>query len=133
MLGILGNYNSRDLPSALDILDELLDVPKYLESSYCNSLGSPISYEKTAEGVKIEIVVPGYGKDDLELKFNNNILRLKNKVEEKEGSTKSTINYKIRLPKNINESTIKSKCEKGLLTVDAEFNKPQEGRTITII
>lgn len=133
MLGILRNYNSRDLPSSFDILEDLLGVPKYLESSYCNSLGSPISYEKTAEGVKIEVTVPGYGKDDLELKFDKNMLRLKSKAVEKEGSSKSTINYKILLPKNINENTIKSKCEKGLLTVNAEFNRPQEGRTIKII
>jgi HSP20 family molecular chaperone IbpA len=108
-------------------MDELLGTQEYLKTSCYNN---PISYTKKDKGVTIEVSVPGYGKEDLELVLNKNVLCLTNKV--KDSKTDPTISYKILLPKNIDEKSIKTKCEKGLLTIDAEYNKPNEGRIINI-
>jgi HSP20 family molecular chaperone IbpA len=129
MLTLFSHYNSRDFPSIFDLVDDLLSPSPYLETSCYNN---PISYKRRDKGVTIEVLVPGYGKEDLELSFEKNTLCLTNKVEEGSKSTDRTISYKILMPKDIDEKSIKTKCDKGLLSIDAEYIKPQKGRTIKI-
>jgi len=123
------NRNRKDIPTAFDLFDEWFGSPTLFDSHYLNYLGSPITYKETSSGVNIQISVPGYSKEDLVLNLDKNILHLTNKTE---GDAKPVVNYRVQLSSKVDESSIKSVCKNGLLTIDASYKQPEKGRSITI-
>lgn len=90
--------------------------------------GSSVSYAYTDEGVDITYQVPGYGKEDLELSLEKDVLRVTDKLE------KHKLDLAIRLSKNLDQDSIASECKNGILTVNVKFVKPEtpERRIIKI-
>lgn len=116
--------------SSMNIFDDMFG--NVFEPTIFNStsrwLGSSVSYAYTEDGVDITYQVPGYGKEDLELSLEKDVLRVTDKLD------KHKLNLAIRLSKNLDQDSIVSECKNGILTVNVKFVKPEtpERRIIKI-
>lgn len=94
---------------------------------------------------RIEIAAPGLGKEDFEVKVENDLLTISAKKEEKEETkgeryTRREFNYlefkrNFHLPETVDGNAIKANYENGVLHVTLEKKpeaKPQPARTIEI-
>lgn len=80
------------------------------------------SVVSTENGLKIKIMVPGYGKEDFEIEQEGNLLVVKSKVPE--FKTK-----KYELPHGV--KSISATCDKGILEIDL-FKSKKEKKSISI-
>ena len=108
------------------MIDEVFNIPYYtkvLDDSFVYDL---IKKEKDGS-TKIEVVIPGYGKEDLKLKIVDNTLTLSSDVEGKKFSRK------WKLSDSIDTKKIKSECKNGILTISlSEKQKNNKTTDITI-
>lgn len=99
--------------------------------SYANSCGSKPATNvfETEKEFKIEVLVPGYKKEDVLLSYHNNLLTIKVENEKKEEKTEEykyahrefgAVNFEkqYKLPKTVNTEKISAKFKNGVLTVE---------------
>ena len=108
------------------MLDEVFSFPyqtKILDDAFVYD-----SLKKEKDGTtKIEVVIPGYGKEDLKLNISDNILTLSSDLEGKKFSRK------WKLSDSIDVKKIKSECKNGILTISlSEKQKDSKTTNITI-
>jgi HSP20 family molecular chaperone IbpA len=86
------------------------------------------SFKKEKDGsTKIEVVIPGYGKEDLKLSVVDNTLTLSSELEGKKFSRK------WKLSDSVDVKKIKSECKNGILTISlSEKQKDNKTTDITI-
>jgi HSP20 family protein len=63
----------------------------------------------------IKKLVPGYGKDDLNIQVENGVLSVKSKDE--------SLKFSYSLPDNVNINKIEASCDKGILQLTLPKNK----------
>lgn len=78
-----------------------------------------IEFKKTENGIEAKIMIPGYGKEDLEITLEYNILNISSKEDKK-------ILQKLIVPKDIDTEKIEATCEKGILEIKAPMIKKSE-------
>lgn len=102
-----------------------------LADNKSNSCCSPaVNIQENVDAYNLEFLVPGYSKEDFEIKKNNEVLSVSAKVEnEKEDKAYKrkeffveTFERKFKLPENIEEDSIKASYNNGILNV-AIFKK----------
>ncbi len=98
-------------------------------------------YEKDGK-FYLEMAVPGYKSDDIEIEANNGIITVSGKYEQK--TSDQDVNYHrreirrggftraIALPQEIDPGSVSAKVEKGILTVTAVPMKPLANRKIAV-
>lgn len=97
----------------------------YLKS--CGSKPATNVFE-TAKEYKLELLLPGFAKDDLELKVQNNLLTIKVEKEKEENKEEfkyshrefGAVNFEkqYRLPKTVDAEKISAKFDNGVLRVE---------------
>lgn len=65
------------------------------------------------EGYVLTLYVPGYGKDDLKIEFEDSILTIKSEDFERS----------FTVPENVDFENVSAKCDKGILEVKFPKNK----------
>ncbi len=110
-------------------------------SSYRSLHATNIS--ETKDGFTIDILVPGFDKEGLELKIEKDILFVKSTKEAPETTIKYNkkefdtlkLHKRFRLPSTIDTSTISAKAENGILSISLEKKeeaKDKAPKNITI-
>jgi HSP20 family molecular chaperone IbpA len=69
---------------------------------------------------KIEVVVPGYSKEDLKLDISNNVLTLTSELKDKKFSRK------WRLSDSIDIKSITAECKNGILSIIVQEKSKQD-------
>ena len=83
---------------------------------------------ETETDFKIEVLLPGFAKEDVQLNFQNNLLTIKAENEAKEENETEykyehrefkTYNFEkqFRIPKSVNDKKISAKFENGILNI----------------
>lgn len=114
------------------LVDELFNnffKNDYHESYANNCSTKPATnvFETEAE-FKIEVLLPGYKKEDVELNYQNNLLTIKVENEVKEDKTEEfkyahrefgAFNFEkqYQIPKMVNDEKISAKFENGVLSI----------------
>ncbi len=94
------------------------------------TLGRATSFRETPEGYLLEVEIPGYGRDQIQLEYQEGALTLK--VEQKQSSDKGEesrhVQEKaIRLPEDVAVEGVRARLENGILEVTLprkESSKP---------
>jgi len=117
------------------LVDELFD--NFLKNDYhedyakkCGASPATNVFE-TEKGFKLEVLLPGFVKEDLQLNVHNNLLTVKVEKEDKENKDEADVykyvhrefspqNFekKFRLPKSVNTESISAKFENGILNIE---------------
>lgn len=92
------------------MLDDAFSFPYQTQISDDTFIYDSIKTEKDGS-TKIEVVIPGYSKEDLKLEITDNILKLSSDLENK----KFTRQWK--LTDSIDTKKIKADCKNGILTI----------------
>jgi HSP20 family protein len=104
-----------------------------------------VNIAESVDFYRIEVAAPGLGKEDFEVKVENDLLTISAKKEAKEEAkgekyTRREFNYvefkrNFHLPETVDGNAIKASYENGVLNVILEKKpeaKPQPARTIEI-
>lgn len=101
----------------------------------------PVNIKQTDKGFGIELSVPGYNKEEIQIEVENKILKIKgeHKVDSNENSenytrrefTKSSFERSFSLPTDIKEDEILASYNNGILTLEL-FKKEQVKTTHTV-
>ncbi len=86
-----------------------------------SQLGSPISHKVSQEGLEVTFQVPGYDSSELELTADGGALYVRDVVHDSDA--KHCLSLSFGLPEGVDYDSITSKCEKGILTVNAKFER----------
>ena len=84
---------------------------------------------ETEKEFKLEVLLPGYKKEDVQLNYQNNLLTIKVENEVKEEKSEEykyahrefgAVNFEkqYRIPKSVNDEKINAKFENGVLTIE---------------
>ena len=83
---------------------------------------------ETEKEFKVEVVLPGFVKEDLQLNVHKNVLTVKVEKEEKENDetykyahrefSAKSFEKKYRLPKSVDADNISAKFENGILNIE---------------
>jgi len=129
-----------------DIFNE--DFVKNLDDSLSVWNGSQpaVNVKEDADGFALALAAPGYGKEDIEIKIDDNVLTIssekKDEVAEKEGEkfTRKEFKYAafkrtFTLPDTVDSTKIEANYENGILNISIpkkEEAKPVPARTVAI-
>ena len=99
--------------------------------NYVNSCGSKPATNvfETENEFKIEVLLPGYKKEDVQINLNNNLLTIKVENEVKEEKSDEykyahrefgayNFEKQYRVPKSVNGEKISAKFENGILNIE---------------
>lgn len=102
----------------------------YHENHVANCSKQPASNVfETEKDFKLEILLPGFSKEDLQMNYHKNLLTVKVNKEEKEENTKEEYKYSHRefgtfnfekqykVPNSVNIEAIDAKFENGILNI----------------
>lgn len=137
-------------PATTNVLDSVFneffnnDFPVSFRNGYLQK--SPaVNIAESTDAYRIEVAAPGLGKEDFEVKVENDVLTISAKKEAKaeqagETYTRREFNYfefkrNFHLPETVDGNGIKASYENGVLNVVLEKKpeaKPQPVRTIEI-
>ncbi len=83
---------------------------------------------ETEDKFKLEVLLPGYKKEDVQINFQKNLLTIKVEMEEEKNSTEfkythrefevSNFEKQFRIPKSVDGEKISAKFENGLLILE---------------
>lgn len=100
----------------------------------------PYNIIKTANGYLIEMAVPGWDREDLQVSFEDRLLKISGKKRELEEDTSAEYVFKSLSTKAFNRSWVVDKdlevesvfLENGLLCVDLCRTEPEQPKLLTI-
>lgn len=99
----------------------------YLKNCNCNPATNIF---ETDNDFRVEILLPGFRKEDVQLKFHENILTVKVELPEKQEDQKEKYRYehrefsvynferKFRIPKTVDAENIAARFENGVLVLE---------------
>jgi len=91
--------------------------------SYLKAFDGMDAFEKTETGYSMEVMVPGFSKEDLIVQIVNDRYLTVN-GESSYGTTKRKFAQRWHLPIHVDISTIKATVKKGILTVIMNKKEP---------
>jgi HSP20 family protein len=122
------------------LVDELFNnfFKNDYHEDYVNSCGSKPATNvfETEKEFKIEVLLPGFAKEDVQLNYQKNVLTIKVEKEKEEKSEEfkyahrefGAYNFEkqYRIPKSVNDEKISAKFENGVLNI--VLNKKEEAK-----
>jgi len=103
------------------------DFPGFLHNEWNKLVRPSVNIKDTKEAYKIEVAVPGYSKENFNLKVEDNILTIsaetkEDKLEEGEKFTRKEFSYtsfkrSFTLPKTVVAENISAAYENGILNI----------------
>lgn len=114
------------------LVDELFNnfFKNDYHEGYANNCGSKPATNvfETENEFKIEVLLPGYKKEDVRLNYQNNLLTIKVENEVKEENSEefkyahrefeaNNFEKQYRIPKSVNDENISAKFENGVLKI----------------
>lgn len=122
---MFGNFNNHVFVDAFNTFANAIETDfKNLRTS---------SVEATEDGWRLELIVPGFTKKEIEIKVENGTLNIKGNVSEEETSKlKMPFDKSYSLPKTAKIKKIEAKIEAGILTVNVIKEKTEEKVDIKI-
>lgn len=107
------------------------------------SAGQGLNIYKDDNKVVVEASVPGMETGDIDVSFEDGVLRINAKKEEKDEKSRAkrqvhrwerstSFNYSTTLPWAINTKTIKAETKNGVLTVTADMAEEAKARKIEV-
>ena len=112
--------------SIFSVMDELF------ESAHPQSVHAKAELKKTEKGILVDVLLPGFNKDEIVVKVENKHLIID---AETDRQLPSYLNNRVRrtyLVENIDADSIKAKLENGILNVEFSTAKKEAGKTITV-
>ena len=106
------------------ILDNVFTFPYYTQPLDDSFIYDSVKTEKDGS-TKIDVVVPGYSKEDLKLEMTDNILKLSSDLENKK------FIRQWKLSDSIDPKKIKADCKNGILTISFS-PRDKKDKTLTI-
>lgn len=108
-----------------------------------DSLSPKVNIKESDKEYTLEVIAPGYDKSKFEIKVENDMINISNKIESstEDKSDKytrreffrSSFSRSFKLPKNINSESIEAKYENGILTIDIpKSENPKKSKQIEI-
>ncbi len=138
-------------PKTMSIFNEMDKMMDSLftpnSSSYKASRFPAVDVVEKEGGYELSVELPGYGKDDVEIKIDNNLLTIsasENAEVEKKSEEKEEVKFLIRernsrsftrtfvLPKEADKDNIEALFKDGLLVLDIRKIPKAQPKTITI-
>jgi HSP20 family protein len=95
-------------------------------SGTASGYGSSVEVHKTDNGWTVEIPVPGYRPDQIDVTVEDRVLTVSGKNE------KRSFQRSILLPEEIDSETIDAKVENGLLTLGLHLHAKAQPRKIAV-
>ena len=113
--------------SVADLFNDLIDDNYLYHWNYKPHLSSKV--EKTDDGYKAQVEVPGYNKENLSISVENKdllVVRSTKKEDEKK------VLYRLQLDKNTDPKKIKAKTEHGVLFLTLPNGSEHQNKCIKI-
>lgn len=144
--------NYRDLFSGLDDLSDIFtrftgecltgtacDTSKNVRR-YVNSIGIPAEIEEKDDRYIIELELPRYKKDEIDVSLSENVLTIKTKqpeividsADKPKQKLKPILERSFKLKKLVSPEDIKAKLLDGILTLELIFDKKYLSQKISI-
>ena len=103
------------------LLDDSLLLSSYFDNNHLlfNDYNSKIDVTETE--ININISVPGYIREELDIKLNNGILAVTSKTE-RDFPFKRDIDIKYKIMREVDEQKIEAKLENGILNLIIPFS-----------
>ena len=129
----LVRFNNPRYNASSALVDELFN--NFFKNDYhadyaknCNSKPATNVFE-TENEFKLEVLLPGFKKEDVQLNFQNNLLTIKVEREEKEEKTEDfkythrefgayNFEKQYKIPKSVDVEKINAKFENGILILE---------------
>lgn len=127
------------MPSFGQLFDEMMQFAQTHAQENWNRPAANIATEN--EAYHLELLVPGFGKNDIELKVEKHDLHITvggKKNKDADAENKETLKYNrkewqidgykrsFELPEDVNRSEIKANCENGVLRIVLPKMQPKE-------
>lgn len=133
------------MPELYNIMNNVFDRSPLLRAGGCSSVPASNIYEDE-HGFTIEMSVPGFNKDDFQIKLDNHIITISSEKNNDENNTTkvlrqefipSSFTRSFTLAENVvDESSVIASYEAGILTLKMakrEEAKPKPARTIAVV
>lgn len=89
------------------------------------------SFERTEEGARLELIVPGFGPDDIELSIKRDAISVRGE-RGAEGEARHTFTRTFRTGFPIDVDRVEAKVEHGILTADLPRHESEAPRVVKI-
>jgi HSP20 family protein len=134
----LVRFNNPRFNYPVNMMDEVFN--SFFNNDYapkCDAMPATNVFEKE-DGFKLEVLLPGFNKEDLQLSVNNSVLTIKVEKEEKKEEPKKEFKYfrrefetmnfekQYRLPKSVDAEKIIAKFENGILNIEIPKKEKEE-------
>lgn len=130
--------NNPALPSVRNFFQDFFDADRFFSSGFLDLLSKnvpAVNIKESDKKFELELVAPGYKKDDFKIEVDNGVLKVsaekkEEKTEEEKNYTKKEFNYNsfersFVLPETANENSINAGYKDGILNL--EIQKKEDG------
>lgn len=118
-------YNHK---SIFNSVEELLSYASQNNSTYAKA-----EIRQTEDGYAIDILLPGFSKEEVQVKAEGDDLVLEAKTERKLPKFLNVHVKKTFQVEDLNPDSVMAKLESGLLTIEFSTEKKKNARTISIL
>ncbi len=118
----------RNSNSIFNMMDDLFEFSNHNSATYSKS-----EFRKTDDGYLIDILLPGFTKEELQVSVEKENLIIEAKTDRKLPRFINNSVKKTFLVENINPDSVNAKLENGVLTVSFSNASKSIGRTITVL
>lgn len=117
--------------SILDIVDEMYSTiygttDSFLQTTY------PYKIHEEDDHYLLELNLPGFEKDDIDIDIVDDVLSIKYDGEEKEDRWKKSFKKRFNLNAKIDTNNVKASMDKGILSLILSKSEKMKSKTIKI-
>lgn len=116
----------RNQISHQSIFQELLRKPRAHVNQQTHSLYT------TDSGWSLQTDLPGFTKEEINLRVEQSVLYLVADSDDEERSHRGAIEHQFALGEDVNIAMIKAKLEHGILTIELPKKEPEQPKSIEI-
>ena len=117
------------LPSFTNVFDEIFNDEFFGKSANTQNSIPPVNVKETEKDFSLEVAVPGFDKEDINIQVKDDVLTIESKKEnkdevvEKDKFTRREFSFRsfrriFSLPKKVNKDAIKADYKNGILNVN---------------
>jgi len=110
------------------MMDDLFEFSNHNSTTYSKS-----EFRKTDDGYSIDILLPGFIKEEVQVNVEKEDLIIEAKTDRKLPRFINNSIKKTFLVENINPDSVNAKLDNGILTVSFSNTAKTIGRTITVL
>lgn len=114
------------------LLNTRTSLAQRLDEEFSNTLENFFNFSDskvniTEDEYKLQIVLPGFHKEEIEINIDNGILKVKAQTS-REDFYKKSIVRKYTVPKDVNMEKVGAKLENGILSLSLPITKEEKSR-----